>query len=201
MGDVFDNEVPQEHRERLWSLIEETPWLSWQLLTKRIGNVEKMVPSQWGRYSFPPHVWLGISVVNQEEASRDVPKLLRLPCSVKFLSVEPMLGPIDLSLDGLACLPCAWCVDGSPDSETNAIECRQCGSSGIGKDWGIDQVIIGGESGPKARPMEIAWARSLVEQCKAARIPCFVKQLGGRIDKRDDMEQFPIDLRVRRFPT
>jgi len=68
------------------------------------------------------------------------------------------------------------------------------------KNNSLDWVIIGGESGPGARPMQIAWARSLVEQCKDAGVPVFVKQLGGRVDKRSDPALWPEDLRVREYP-
>lgn len=95
MADVFDNEVEQVHRERLWELIRETPALTWLVLTKRIGNVRDMLPEDWGKgYA---NVQLGITVVTQEEVNRDVPKLLGVPAKVRFLSIEPMLEAIDLS--------------------------------------------------------------------------------------------------------
>lgn len=89
MADVFDNEVPEEWRARLFDLIEATPNIDWLLLTKRIGNVLKQ-----GIGEPRDNVWLGISVVNQEEADRDIPKLLRVPARVRFISYEPALGPI-----------------------------------------------------------------------------------------------------------
>jgi len=86
LADVFDNEVPDEWRTDLWELIAATPRLTWLLLTKRIGNV---------RYPMPANVWLGATIVNQEEADRDVPKLLAVRASVRFVSYEPALGPVD----------------------------------------------------------------------------------------------------------
>jgi protein gp37 len=96
MADVFDNhpDVGQA-REMLWELIKKTPRLDWLVLTKRIGNTVHMLPEDWGQGY--PNVWLGISVVNQEEADRDIPKLIHTPAEVRFLSCEPLLGPIDFS--------------------------------------------------------------------------------------------------------
>lgn len=98
LADVFDNEVPYAWRADLWKLIEETPNLTWQLLTKRVGNVPGMVPTAWLEQGFPRNVWLIPTVVNQEEYDRDVPKLIRIPARVRGLSIEPMLGPIKLKL-------------------------------------------------------------------------------------------------------
>lgn len=162
MADVFDNEVPQEWRMRLWQLIEDTPHLDWLLLTKRIGNVPWMFPLSW--ISYPrANVWLGISVVNQEEADRDIPKLGRMKAAVRFLSCEPLIG--DLSLE--------------------------VALSGV-----VDWVIVGGESGPGARPMNPLWALSLRNQCRAFAVPFFFKQWGnwmphGRDDHGIVMEHMP----------
>jgi protein gp37 len=94
LADVFDNEVPSLWREDLWELIEDTPNLDWLLLTKRIGNAKGMLPANWGDgYA---NVMLGASIVNQDEADRDIVKLLALPARVRFLSCEPLLGPINL---------------------------------------------------------------------------------------------------------
>ena len=97
LADVFDNEVPTAWRVDLFRLIEVTPNLDWLLLTKRIGNAAKMMFLARGGYlPMLPNLWLGATVVTQEEADRDVPKLLAVPARVRFLSIEPMLGPIDL---------------------------------------------------------------------------------------------------------
>jgi protein gp37 len=93
-ADVFDNEVPGEWRTPLWALIRATPSLTWQLLTKRIGNAPRMLPSDSGQgYA---NVWLVATVANQEEADRDIEKLLAVPAAVHGLSIEPALGPISL---------------------------------------------------------------------------------------------------------
>lgn len=176
MADVFDNEVAQEHRTRLFRLIADTPALDWLLLTKRVGNVPKMLPPDWVLSGKPPpNVWLGISVVNQEEADRDVPKLLSIPARVRFLSCEPLLGPIDLmdcggvasdsAGDGHSYSEASWPVDGPAMLPFEA-------------QMGLDWVICGGESGRAARPMHPEWARSLRDQCEGAGVAYFFKQWG-----------------------
>ncbi|AGH31349.1 Gp37Gp68 family protein [Tetraselmis viridis virus SI1] len=92
LADVFDNAVDPAWRADLFELIRQTPELDWLLLTKRVGNVSSMLPEDWGHGW--DHVWLGITVVNQDEADRDIPKLEATPAAVRFLSVEPMLGAI-----------------------------------------------------------------------------------------------------------
>lgn len=95
LADVFDNDVPDEWRRDLWDLIETTPRLTWLLLTKRIGNALRMLRTNDWAASPRWNVWLGATVVNQEEADRDIPKLLATPARVRFVSYEPALGPVD----------------------------------------------------------------------------------------------------------
>lgn len=90
LADVFDNEAPEAWRADLWALVAATPALTWLLLTKRIGNAAKMLPEET-----PRNIWLGATVVDQEEADRDVPKLLATPAYTRFVSYEPALGPVD----------------------------------------------------------------------------------------------------------
>ena len=173
--DPFDNEVPVVWRHDFWKLIQETPNLTWLLLTKRIGNVAKMWPGIVE--APPPNVWLGASVVNQEEADRDIPKLLATPAAKRFVSYEPALGPVDFypwlfgpryPADG------AFFEKGTPVCQGHGRPAPCC--------TGLDQIIIGGESsqgGAKARPFFVSWARSAANQCAAAGVPCFVKQLGS----------------------
>lgn len=106
LADVFDNAVPQEWREDLFKLIAATPGLDWLLLTKRIGNAKSMLPPDWG--DGYPNVWLGSTVVTQEEVDRDVPKLVATPARVRFLSCEPLLG--EITLGGLRMLH--WVIVG-----------------------------------------------------------------------------------------
>lgn len=163
LSDVFDNQVPTEWRNDLWELIGSTPNLIWMLLTKRPQNIAKMLPPAemrpWtGGWPWP-NVWLGTTVENQTEADRRIPLLLKTPAAKRFLSCEPLLGPIDLS---------PWADK-------------------------ISWTIVGGESGPKARPMAKAWAEILRDQCKAADVPFFMKQMTKKAP-------IPEDLQVRQFP-
>lgn len=162
LADVFDNEWDPAIRERLFDLIEATPQLDWMLLTKRIGNVRDMT-KRWAR-GWPPHVWLGITVVNQVEANRDIPKQLELRGLVRvlWLSIEPILGPINLQAIGAAKVAgglWGWNV---------------LSAGGARVDW----VIVGGESGPKARPAGLAWVRDLRNQCVSNRVAFHFKQWG-----------------------
>lgn len=179
LADVFDNQAQPAWRADLFELIQATPHLDWLLLTKRIGNAWKMMADALGVSMAslklpPPNVWLGSTVVNQEEADRDIPKLLAVPAAKRFLSVEPMLGRIYIEdipdpVGGECLKPLAglrWLRDGNGRCETIATPGR------------IDWVICGGESGPKARPMHPDWARSLRDQCEAAGVPFLFKQWG-----------------------
>lgn len=180
LADVFDNEVPEMWRCELWELIESTPNLDWLILTKRIGNARAMMSHMLDRASGwtpPANFWLGATIVNQDEADRDIPKLLAVPAAKRFLSIEPLLGPVDLTPAYLPCPNAADCM--CSDFDTGSTECcRQCDHTGIGDEIGIDWVIVGGESGCGARPMHPDWARSLRDQCEAARVPFLFKQWG-----------------------
>lgn len=167
LADVFDNDVPTDWRRNLYTLIQATPHLDWLLLTKRIGNARAMLNEcAFGRWNESPlpNVWIGATIVNQKEADRDIPKLLAVPARVRFLSMEPLLGPVDLERPRPG-----------PDLD-------QGNGHMICQPWliqsGIDWIIVGGESGPNARPMHPDWARSLRDQCEAAGVPFLFKQWG-----------------------
>lgn len=179
LADVFDNEVDPFWRRDLWSLIERTANLSWLLVTKRIGNVRSMMPSQWVSSGFPDHVRILITVCNQEEADRDIPKLLALRCK-NGISYEPALGPVDFSRISLGKSPVRVANSGDYSNQFRETEFTVNALKGAKSiNWpGINWVIIGGESGPKARPFSLEWARSTVAQCKSAGVPVFVKQFG-----------------------
>ncbi|WP_050466329.1 phage Gp37/Gp68 family protein [Herbaspirillum chlorophenolicum] len=171
LADVFDNAVDPQWRDDLFSLIEATPHLDWLLLTKRIGNVGNMLPVPFSFAALYPNVWIGITVVNQTEADRDIPKLLQIDAAKRFLSMEPLLGPVDLN----QALPPVHCE--SCDADYGALSAH-----GAGKPIGIDWVIVGGESGPDARPTHSDWARYLRDQCNSAGVPFLFKQWGEWID-------------------
>ncbi|KPU83975.1 hypothetical protein JI58_06585 [Marinosulfonomonas sp. PRT-SC04] len=184
LSDVFDNAVDPEWRREAFTHMVVAPNTRIQLLTKRIGNVEKMTPAIWTSNGWPHWVGLMITVVNQAEADRDIPKLLdlkeRLGIPWVGLSIEPMQGPIDLTLMSLG-------KRSFPDRRVfpDTIDALK-GEKVIGTETGYDRiptakldwVICGGESGPKARPMHPDWARALRDQCVAAGAPFFFKQWG-----------------------
>lgn len=186
LADVLDNEVDQIWREDLWTLIEATPNLDWLLLTKRIGNVSGMVPSYWMNGEWPSHAWLGATVVNQMEADRDIPKLISTPAHIRFLSMEPLLGHVDLTKIEITQSPgyfgdcLQWYHRPHGERETK---------------WrGIDWVIVGGESGTGARPMHPEWARSLRDQCEAAGVKFHFKQWGEWLpDNQNPAVEMPHD--------
>jgi len=181
-------------RTQLFQLIEYTPHLDWQLLTKRPENVMAMVPESW-RAGFPANVWMGATVEDQQRANERIPILLSIPAKVRFLSCEPLLESLDLM----------WPESIFPDGPTRCCGGHECGCHGQPCEppmlYGIHWVITGGESGPGCRPADLEWFRSLRDQCASIGVPFFMKQLGGVKDHRGNLEDFPEDLRIRQFPT
>lgn len=177
LADVFDNEVDPAWRVDLLELIAATPNLDWLLLTKRIGNARRLLDealdvmshglTRWEDCPWP-NVWLGATVVNQEEADRDIPKLLATPASMRFLSIEPMLGPIEVD---------EWLHDSDCMFLDGVCTCAEP------REARIDWVIAGGESGPRARPVHPSWIRSVRDQCLNASVPFLFKQWGGQRKK------------------
>jgi protein gp37 len=170
MADVFEDH-PQvvDARKRLWGLIEQTPWLRWQLLTKRPENITSMVP--WGS-DWPNTVWIGTSVENQRFANERLPILVDLPAAVHFVSCEPLLGPVDLSRWFHPMLDSCTCAE--PDVGGYSMHEPYCGDGPPLIEW----LISGGESGPKARLTHPDWLRSLRDQCITAGVPHLLKQFG-----------------------
>jgi protein gp37 len=186
-------------RERLMALIEATPALDWLLLTKRPESMQRLFPwLQW-----PANVWLGTTAEDQEQAEKRIPHLLSVPAAVRFLSVEPMLGAIDLS-DLVRTMP------GAGEHHYSALECDVDPEDDEWNGRTVDWVIVGGESGPRACPFDLDAARRIVADCKSAGVAVFVKQLGERwaresgTYKQDSHggtpELWPEDLRVREMP-
>lgn len=183
MADVFEaRDDLDDVRARLFDLIAQTPNLIWQLLTKRPEHVAKLVPPAWmaphpwrtdRANGWPPNVWIGTSVGTQRSAKIRVPRLLELPAPVRFLSCEPLLGPVNLDpwlwkpWDGE--VP-GWALNDGCPSDGAVTRVRP----------GIDWVIIGGESGPHYRAMDPTWAVNLYKQTQInAKVPTFFKQIGG----------------------
>lgn len=192
LADVFDNAVVTSWRDDLWAVIRECDQLDWLLLTKRPQNIAKMLPDDWGNGW--PHVWLGTSAGTQKTAEQNIPHLVATPASVRFVSVEPMLGKVVLDCldhvteDEFGKFPCF--LDALTGRVTIGDFADQELDSGHQLDPGLDWVICGGESGPNARPMHPDWARALRDQCTAAGVAFFFKQWGNwtvEIDRdRDD---------------
>ena len=183
MCDVFeDKKGLSNHRNRLGELIKWTPNLDWLLLTKRAKNLTygmsqmgflKPRTDNYGDLLIPDNVWVGVSIENQEQLWR-VDELLKVNARVRFLSIEPLLGPIDLWRNSSGEVGSdGW------DGKTTYIE-------------GIDWVIVGGESGPNARPMHPDWARSLRDQCVEADVPFFFKQWGKYLPEYEDDPRGPL---------
>lgn len=149
LADVFDNEVPDEWRLDLFDLIEGTPHLTWLLLTKRIGNAAKMMPAHLFPSGPLPNIWLGATIVNQEEADRDAPKLLATPAAMRFVSYEPALGPVDWTkYPGLD-----WIIVGGESgtsprrfdwdwARSTIAQCRQIGAAPFMKQTGTDLALV-----------------------------------------------------------
>lgn len=165
------------------------PNLIFLLLTKRPSNINKYIPKEWKKNP-PSNVMFGTSPVNQETADKLIPQLMQVN-GKRFLSIEPMLGEMNITNKGLRGgydFPTQTDDDGK-----NPREWFEPGDNFIGIDW----VINGGESGPHKRAFDLEWARSLRDQCKKAKVPFFFKQ----IDKvRDKIEGIPSDLMIREFP-
>lgn len=222
MSDLFHEDVPDAFIDRVFAVMALAPQHTFQILTKRAERMRDYI-SGWAdmrgtiesvaireglefytiasplefesevRRPWPlPNVWLGVSCENQEQADKRIPLLLKTPATVRWVSAEPLLGPIELTYR------------------------RSAGPLG-GYVSFLDWVVVGGESGNGARPCDLAWVRSIVQQCKGASVPVFVKQLGadpfwGYADgtrlgdvvlkhrKGGNLTEWPSDLQVREWP-
>lgn len=168
LADVFeDNDKLIDWRLDLFDLIGQTPNLDWLVLTKRPEIARQFFRLRAGLLY--PNIWLGTTIENQEQAEKRIPELLRIPARVRFLSCEPLLGPVVLP---------SWDSYILPDGfENNGPMITNLGYS-FEPDNLIDWVIVGGESGSSARPMHPDWARGLRDQCQAAGVAFHFKQFG-----------------------
>jgi protein gp37 len=191
MSDLFHEQVPDDYIVTVFTRMWWSPQHTFQVLTKRHGRMRSLVPRIEDRLRemehdldlldaptplrWPlPNVWLGVSVEDQKRADLRIPALLDTPAAVRFLSCEPLLGPVDLRRISRP-------SGQQPEMVLDVVGQRY----GVPGRWQaptshrIDWVIVGGESGPRARPMDPAWARSLRDQCTAAGVPFFFKQAGA----------------------
>lgn len=250
LSDLFHDDIPDDFIDQIFAVMALCPQHTFQCLTKRhrrmfewfnrkppfpksVGeqNVGERIEAMRGSiedapYHVPPfpgwplpNVWLGVSVENQHFAAERIPILLKTPAVVRWISAEPLLGPVDLDTEGKDGLHALGCGD---SSHKNLYE--HCN--------GLDWVVCGGESGPRARPLRMQWARALMEQCKESGVPFFMKQLGVTpisdrketddwsplfrdsakqkptgefgflfsLGKNGDPEDWPMDLQVREWP-
>lgn len=177
MSDLFHDDVPDSFIGDVWTTMADTPQHVYQILTKRPRRMARFMQGYVNDLGYEnavlPNVWLGTSVEDQKRADLRIPLLLETPAAVRFLSCEPLLGPVDL--------------DTIPTPHGRC-ECGPGGDQGLHEPWcgtmsalreGIDWVIAGGESGPDYREMNPDWARSLRDQCVAAGVPFFFKQGSG----------------------
>jgi protein gp37 len=219
-SDLFHGMLSDLDINRVFARMARAPQHTYQVLTKRPERAREWF--EWARVAnalvkpWPlPNLWLGVSVEDQATADERIPLLLQTPAAVRWVSYEPALGPVDfrgyLAIYQHRGAPCCDTVDGwHPLAEGH----RERVAGRI-----LDWIVVGGESGPGARPFDLAWARSTVEQCKAAGVPVFVKQLGAdpfdsaydpdvelgpsihtKSRKGGDMSEWPADLRVREMP-
>jgi len=225
MSDLFHEGVPYHHISFVWRTMQRTPQHVYQILTKRAQRLYDDIPKLVHHFGVLPNVWLGVSVENQHFADERIPILLETPAAVRFISAEPLLGPIDFTLRGDRVA--GW----DEDWRYNVLS---------GEEWAgprdenpersqhLDWVIVGGESGADARPCDVAWVRAVITQCQTAGVPVFAKQLGAHIEcsrehwprstglfdtdhgnfrkylcdkKGGDPSEWPADLRIRQFPT
>jgi protein gp37 len=221
MSDLFHDDVPDSFIAQIFAVMADTPQHTYQILTKRHGRMRSLIgdafdggqrliqaaPDEATALSLTdtpwplPNLWLGVSAEDQERAALRIPSLLETRAAVRFVSAEPLLGPIDLTrlarrnvlLDALGG-DVADAADGAVFTGTPSV---------------LDWVIVGGESGNGARPMELGWAEQLVEQCAAAGTAVFVKQLGSAwarshgyctSPKGGEIRHWPEQLRVRQMP-
>ena len=221
-SDLFHPLVPAEFIAKVFATMAEARQHRFQVLTKRPERAADLLNDPPGGTTWPlPNVWIGTSVEDQQRADERIPLLMDVPAAVRFVSVEPMLGPMDLTHE--VCSGCGADYRGPRDCGCpagSATKFRYGGTRSESPYWPLDWVIVGAESGPGARPMRLEWARSIVEQCRSARVACFVKQLGPVVYLKDsrgpgvigetplrlkhpkggDPSEWPEDLRVREFP-
>lgn len=210
MSDLFHEDIPDAFIDQVFAVMALSPQHTFQVLTKRpermlmwfdpgydnrehaIGQAMRDMAASCGfdDAGIPDwpleNVWLGVSVEDQAMADERIPVLLQTPAAVRWVSAEPLLGPVDLE---------------------QAVKC-------IGMTRHLNWVVVGGESGPtkKARPMQSTWVMDLIHQCQQAHVPCFVKQLGANFLTDNglsqkfihragaDIAEWPVDLRIREFP-
>lgn len=179
MSDIFHESVPSEFIDQVFSVMLEDTRHIFVILTKRPRRALDWIEAY--RYNshglIPQHVWWGVTAENQKRADERIPVLLQIPAAVRFVSVEPMIGPVDLR-----------------PAHDAAYDTGVCPVVKVG--W----IIIGAETGPGRRPCRLEWVRNLVQQCQAAGVAVFVKKLEIDGKVTGNVADWPADLRVREYP-
>lgn len=202
MSDLFHEALSDDQIAHVFRTMYHVNWHTYQVLTKRSARMRDLMPRLVETFGVMPHVWRGVSVESEQYAGR-IGDLFETAAAVRFVSYEPALAPVDFSK-----WLCGCNVDNGPFE-------GMCNGR-----HGLSWIIVGGESGPGARPFDTAWARNTIRQCRNAGVACFVKQLGAdplwapetilhlprrcdmklRDSKGGDWNEWPADLRVREFP-
>lgn len=259
MTDAFADFVPDEWLDNMFAIMALCQHHTFQVLTKRAERMRAYItsrsqpgpqgdeapavdirirmtahhapPGKWAqRITWPlPNVWLGVSAERQEEASDRIPQLLQTPAALRFVSLEPLIGPIDLHPSWLPCPACKGRGYYLPNFAANHfVPCERCLT--LARECGVTilpgqqatpgprlgWIIVGGESGDEPRPMSIRWVDDIAQDCRAAGVPCFVKQLGAKPyvgyetgyrqflkydhPKGGNPEEWPAHLRIREMP-
>jgi len=201
LSDLFHKDVPDEFIARVFAVMAACPQHTFQLLTKRHGRMRSLLnspefqvlagraafdliqqehrPVGWDAHIWPlPNLWLGVSAEDQDTANLRIPALLNTPAAVRWVSAEPLLGPIDMTpyVQGWA--------EGPPAHDPRCDgDCRFCPIQTQIQARSLDWIVVGGESGAHARPMESGWVRDIRDQCATAGISFLFKQWGGRTPK------------------
>lgn len=185
MSDLFHDAIPDSFILAVFVTMAKAHRHTFQVLTKRPARMQELL-SQWRRDGVTlregcgvvlPNVWLGVSCEDQQRADERIPALLQTPSAVRFISAEPLIGPL-YGLD-------QW-LSGGADSRPFWTDRCPVDERGFALIHGLDWVIVGGESGTGARDCHVRWVRNIVEQCQRAAVPVFVKQLGSRVIDRND---------------
>lgn len=210
MADLFHEKIEFSVIGGLWSIMERCPQHIFQVLTKRPKRMQEFIqwvnearnPRHLNSDDFPskqwpvPNIWLGVSVENQHFADERIPLLLQIPAAVRWISAEPLLGPLNLE-------PYLYRCCGAPGDDRDDEWLRECHHRGEERHDKLDWVICGGESGANARPMHPDWARSLRDQCSEAYVEFFFKQWGeyasvNEVEGSGEHHVFPDGATVRK---
>ena len=211
MGDLFHSDVSPDFLLRVFGRMNAYTQHTFLVLTKRPDNALQfcreygLVPSEFGPSPsgnyWPANVWAGVTAENQEIADERIPILMQIPAAVKFVSVEPMIGPVDIT----RYLQLTGDNGGFEHFEKHGWGFDEWSGGAIGRgdscydpQPGLDWIICGGESAQKARQMQLGWAESLHDQCKTAGVSFFMKQMSGR--RKAEREAIPAHIDVQQFP-